>query len=27
LNEVNNVQKKEGGEPIDDLLFTTFVVQ
>jgi len=27
LNEVNNVQKKQGGEPIDDLLFTTFVVQ
>jgi flagellar FliL protein len=27
LNEVNNVQKKEGGEPVDDLLFTTFVVQ
>lgn len=27
LGEVNNVQKKQGAEPIDDLLFTTFVVQ
>jgi flagellar FliL protein len=27
LAEVNNVQKKQGGDPIDDLLFTTFVVQ
>ena len=27
LTEVNNVQKKQGGEPVDDLLFTTFVVQ
>jgi flagellar FliL protein len=27
LAEVNNVQKKQGGEPVDDLLFTTFVVQ
>jgi len=27
LAEVNAVQKKQGGEPIDDLLFTTFVVQ
>lgn len=27
LAEVNNVQKKQGGDAIDDLLFTTFVVQ
>jgi len=27
LAEVNAVQKKQGGEPVDDLLFTTFVVQ
>jgi len=27
LAEVNNVQKKEGGAPVDDLLFTSFVVQ
>jgi len=27
LGEVNAVQKKQGGEPVDDLLFTTFVVQ
>ena len=27
LTEVNNVQKKQGGEQVDDLLFTTFVVQ
>jgi len=27
LTEVNNVQKQQGGEAVDDLLFTTFVVQ
>jgi flagellar protein FliL len=27
LTEVRAVQKKQGGEDIDDLLFTTFVVQ
>lgn len=27
LAEVRNVQKKQGGEDIDDLLFTSFVVQ
>jgi flagellar protein FliL len=27
LAEVNDVQKKQGGEPVDDLLFTSFVVQ
>ena len=27
LDAINSVQKKQGGEPIDDLLFTTFVVQ
>ncbi len=27
LEEVNKVQKKQGGEAVDDLLFTTFVVQ
>jgi flagellar FliL protein len=27
LTEINSVQKKQGGEPIDDLLFTSFVVQ
>jgi flagellar FliL protein len=27
LAEVNNVQTKQGGDPVDDLLFTTFVVQ
>jgi len=27
LAEVNNVQKKQGGEAVDDLLFTSFVVQ
>jgi flagellar FliL protein len=25
--EVNNVQKKQGGDAVDDVLFTTFVVQ
>jgi flagellar basal body-associated protein FliL len=27
LTEVRAVQKKEGSPPIDDLLFTSFVVQ
>jgi flagellar FliL protein len=27
LTEVNAVQKKQGGDSVDDLLFTTFVVQ
>jgi flagellar FliL protein len=27
LAEVNDVQKKQGGAPVDDLLFTSFVVQ
>jgi flagellar FliL protein len=27
LTEVNDVEKKQGGEPVDDLLFTSFVVQ
>ena len=27
LTEIRAVQKKEGGPPIDDLLFTSFVVQ
>jgi flagellar FliL protein len=27
LAEVNDVQKKQGGEPVDDVLFTSFVVQ
>jgi flagellar FliL protein len=27
LTEINAVQKKEGGPDVDDLLFTTFVVQ
>ena len=27
LVEVNNVQKKQGGEAVDDVLFTSFVVQ
>jgi flagellar FliL protein len=27
LTEVNNVQKKQGADAVDDLLFTTFVVQ
>jgi flagellar FliL protein len=27
LAEVNDVQKKQGGEAVDDLLFTSFVVQ
>ena len=27
LAEINGVQKKQGGEPVDDVLFTSFVVQ
>jgi flagellar basal body-associated protein FliL len=27
LTEIRAVQKKEGGQDIDDLLFTSFVVQ
>jgi len=27
LNEIRSVQKKQGGEDVDDLLFTSFVVQ
>jgi len=27
LNEVRNITKKEGAPPVDDLLFTSFVVQ
>jgi flagellar basal body-associated protein FliL len=27
LAEIQAAQKKQGGEPIDDLLFTSFVVQ
>jgi flagellar basal body-associated protein FliL len=27
LTEIRNVQKKQGGEDIDDVLFTSFVVQ
>jgi len=27
LAEIRGVQKKQGGEDIDDLLFTSFVVQ
>jgi flagellar basal body-associated protein FliL len=27
LAEIRNVQKKQGGDDIDDVLFTSFVVQ
>jgi flagellar FliL protein len=27
LEEIRNVQKKQGGGDVDDLLFTSFVVQ
>jgi flagellar basal body-associated protein FliL len=27
LTEIRAVQKKEGGQDVDDLLFTSFVVQ